>query len=990
MNTAGSGTTYVFSSDAAGVSPHRSRFFFVMLMLCTSIFSFWIDPQAVFASTLWQSTPTHPDVLPIFTPDQPHRWFGTLDDAPVMELGIWSGNDFTTTASTTLEIWAQWNGVSSNILDVMFRTANGNPFDGSATSTAYVIGDPGMYTIVHVTATTSLEHYSLPARVGEVIHHGDHLGTFLYPSYSAYGANHSLGALGTVPYLALCEGDCDATSTPPAPPCTHDCYDNVLFLPGIEGSRLYEGTGCGKSTEEKLWEPVDSVSDVISGKGDGRVQQLSLTATGESVCSDIYTKEGDILNTTLSGNLYQSFSDTLTGLQARGEINDWKEVSYDWRLSLDALLSNGTQHGNRIYYEEATSTPYIEQTLRALAASSKTGKVTIVAHSNGGLVAKALLNKLGPSAATLVDRVILVAVPQSGTPASVGSLLVGYNAGIYVDLGIVQGGITVVSNQAARTFAQNSPMAYHLLPSEFYLESTLNDTSHPVVRFSGSAYAKERAAYGSTISNIAALDNFLLAKEGGRTTPSAYDLKSPQVLNPALITYANTTHNTLDFWTPPAGIEVDQIAGWGIDTVQGIDFYSQPGPLQAEKKYRPIFVEDGDGTVTTASALMMGAGTNVKSYWIDLYSINREESIDYKHANLLESTSVRLLISNLFKGTSSSSPPHIQTSRPSSNSLSKTLTFFLHSPLTLQLTDASGNTTGLAADGSITETIPGSTYGQFGEVKYVTVPAGATYQLSMQGQDTGTFSLDMQETQANTVIASSTIANVPTTASTTATMRVPADITAPAPLVIDENGDGKTDATITPMLGTTVQFDTTPPEIKIAFATSTHSLAFSSTDDSGTSTLATSIAYPPLKKNQKEYKGTATTTVTARDAAGNTTNLVYTQELPAPEQRISITLHTLTYNNATTTLKYTSLSYKWRLNKDTSYKLFASFLSTPSVLVESHYRPKKGVTLLMTKPLDLDDTDDDDDCDVRPTKQKMSGMMVPYIKTQTGSVIIND
>ena len=37
------------------------------------------------------------------------------------------------------------------------------------------------------------------------------------------------------------------------------CVSNVLFLPGIEGSRLYEGTGCGKTPEEKLWEPFDSI-----------------------------------------------------------------------------------------------------------------------------------------------------------------------------------------------------------------------------------------------------------------------------------------------------------------------------------------------------------------------------------------------------------------------------------------------------------------------------------------------------------------------------------------------------------------------------------------------------------------------------------------------------------------------------------------------------------------------------------------------------------
>jgi len=42
----------------------------------------------------------------------------------------------------------------------------------------------------------------------------------------------------------------------------------------------------------------------------------------------------------------------------------------------------------------------------------------------------------------------------------------------------------------------------------------------------------------------------------------------------------------------------------------------------------------------------------------------------------------------------------------------------------------------------------------------------------------------------------------------------------------------------------------------------------------------------------------------------------------------------------------------------------------------------------MTKPQDLDDADSDDDSDVRPTKQILFGMVVPYIRTEMGRVII--
>jgi len=954
---------------AAGVSPRPSLYFIVVTLILNFLFAF--SPSLTSAETLWQSTQTHEISIPVYTPDQTYPWFGT-QSSPSIDLGVWNGNDFTTTASTTLTLWARWNGVSSNILDVIFRTANSNPFDGSATSTAYVVGDPGIYGIVPVDSTTTLARYTIPVRVGETIHQGDHIGAFLYPSYSGYGANHWLGASGTVPYLELCDGDCEATSTPSAPVCTHDCYDSVLFLPGIEGSRLYEGMGCGGTTEEKLWEPVDSISDIIAGEGDVRVQKLSLNTSGTSICSDIYVKKGDILNTTLSGNLYKSFTDNLTSLKVSGAIKDWKAASYDWRLSLDALVNQGAEHDGRIYSGEATTTPYIEQTLRALAAASKTGKVTIVAHSNGGLVAKALLNRLGPSAATLVDRVILVGVPQSGTPADIASLLVGYNAGIYANVGVAQNVVPVVSNQAARAFALNAPMAYHLLPSEYYLESTLTDTNHPVVRFSGSAYAKEEAAYGSTIGNIATLDNFLLAREGGRAAPLATDLHSLQILNPTLIAYANTTHSMLDAWVPPTDIEVDQIAGWGIPTVQGIDLYSQPNPLQEEKKYRPIFVEDGDGTVTTASALMLGSGANVKSYWIDLNTLNKDLVSHYRHPNILEAEPAIGFIDNILTDRVRSSP-YILTSHPPSVSSADTLTFFLHSPLTLQVSDAASRTTGLASDGTVSESIAGSSYGQFGEVKYVTVPSGAVYKLTMHGQNVGIFSLDIQAAQGNTITASTTLANMPTTASTTVTMQVPANTSTFAPLVIDENGDGIPDASVTPTVGATTLFDTTPPEGVVGFDTNIKQIQITGIDDK----LGTTVV------------NTATSS-TITDAVGNWITLGTKKSVQSNYS--VLTLSSLAYSTGTTTSPSATMRYFWLTDKKGQYTLFITAINAPRERLLSVYVP------LLKKTYILQSIAGDDSSDLstmtaqlllRKILKTASGMVVPYIKTQAGNIVIS-
>jgi len=487
----------------------------------------------------------------------------------------------------------------------------------------------------------------------------------------------------------------------------------------------------------------------------------------------------------------------MNGLKTDDTIADWKAAAYDWRLSLDDLLNNGKELDGKIYYEESTSTPYIEQTLRALARTSKTSKVTIVAHSNGGLVAKALLNKLGSEASkSLVDKIIIVGAPQSGAPEAVGSLLVGYDAGIYW-----KNFLRIVSSSVAQGLAQNSPMAYHLLPSENYLASTIDDPTHPVVHFTGDGYADEKTKYGNSIVDISTLDNFLRDSS----------------LNSSLIDYANSVHNTLDNWSPTSGIEVNQIAGWGANTVAGIDFYTTPQladaitSLEPQHAYRPIFTEDGDGIVPIPSALMMASSTDVKRYWLNLDSYRKTTSTKRVHKDIFEIPQLEDFIKNIIENSTSTLPTYISTNQPPSNTENKKLTFFLHSPLTLQLADSSGNITGIATDDSVTEDIPGSSYGEFGEVKYLIVPEGDNYQLTMHGQASGTFSLDIQESSGNTITTSSTIANVPTTANTLAALNISGGIDTVSALTVDENGNGENVITISPVLGETVNYEPPAP-----------------------------------------------------------------------------------------------------------------------------------------------------------------------------------
>src|SRR3989344_353937 len=559
-------------------------------------------------------------------------------------------------------------------------------------------------------------------------------------------------------------------------PCTQDCFSNVLFLPGIEASRLYRPEIVGDG-EDKLWEP--GISDDLS--------DLYTDSAGTSVRSDVYVKVGDVLDETPVGkNIYKSFITEMDELEADGVI-DWTAAAYDWRLSLDQILSRGKQEGDAISYLEATSTPYIIQELRQLAGTSKSGKVTIIAHSNGGLLAKRLTQTLGDEASELIDRMILIASPQAGTPLAVAAGMHGYDQALAKGL--------VVSARSARAFATTSPMFYHLLPSERYF-TYVDD---PIISFD-EELEDWIAKYGDVIHSGESLHNFLVDSYG-RVDAKTGDINQPVQMHEGLLDGAEALHAELDAWTPPDGIELIQIAGWGVDsTASGIEYVKKGDGL----KPNPTFTIDGDGTVVVPSALWTSASAEVSNYWVDLAKYNRISDkllhgrlTDINHADFLE---VPELLSFLRDGIKEevkalSSYTYLFSNAPTSNEAR--LRFELHSPLTLDLYDASGNPPGVSTTpGEVGEGIPGTYYITFGEQQYIFADSGRTYSLALDGYDSGTFTLAITETEGDTAISNITFADVPVTPETIVTLSVPSGIDSISNLSVDEDGDGEVDFTV--------------------------------------------------------------------------------------------------------------------------------------------------------------------------------------------------
>jgi hypothetical protein len=203
----------------------------------------------------------------------------------------------------------------------------------------------------------------------------------------------------------------------------------------------------------------------------------------------------------------------------------------------------------------------------------------------------------------------------------------------------------------------------------------------------------------------------------------------------------------------------------------------------------------------------------VQRYWINLEKYNHElpgrlSRINRNHVSILEISQLRAFIKNdILTKSSTALPEFISNSAPPLDS-DKTLQFYLHSPLTLAARDADGNE--ISAN---TSTIPGATYRRFGEVQYISVPAAIHPTVVLNGEATGSFTLEAQTTEGDTVTAKTTFSAIPTTDKTKVTMDFPdGTIEHAGALTVDTNGDGTPDLTLPPKVGGTVLAeDTTPP-----------------------------------------------------------------------------------------------------------------------------------------------------------------------------------
>ena len=563
-----------------------------------------------------------------------------------------------------------------------------------------------------------------------------------------------------------------------------DRSSSVAFLHGLPASRLYHKKG---EKEKRVWETAST----------DKLMYIAFNKNGKSEHDDIYTR--DILDSfrPITGwwkmaDGYEEWIGFMDSLVEDGTIKEWKSIAYDWRLAQDDLITKGKDIGvgNVSYLTEPGSVPYIVSSLKNLAENSPTGKVTIIAHSNGGLVVKNLIKHLEETNDDLLDRidtVVLVASPQEGTPKSLREVLHGTDT---------------LHKGTVRETVENMPGVYGLLPSS----TLMGKLDEPVVEVDKSVkkVGPLNDIAGKKISTYGELRAFLIKDIGVRFKPGPLQTLVPNVLNLALLKSAQNMHDKIDSMDFPDGIRFVQLAGTGLVTARGVHYGTRENRNEKKKNGKYPLVStvewlsntEGDGTVLTASAV---SGKSDETYYFDMSSYNDDHKTNYAHATILSAFPVQQFIKKDILNKETEIPLYISTHNTDKVPASR-FELRAYSPVDIHLYRY-GLHTGVVGDETTElgryyeEEVPNSYYEEWAEVKYL----GAGFikgdtDIKLDGTGNGEFTLVMDMFAGDTKTVTHTFSNVPVTSESEGEFDF--DENEVPVIEYDYDGDGEVDMTI--------------------------------------------------------------------------------------------------------------------------------------------------------------------------------------------------
>jgi len=490
-------------------------------------------------------------------------------------------------------------------------------------------------------------------------------------------------------------------------------------VPGILGSYLNKAVD-----DNEVW---PSIGQLVLPGSDNYLNELKLDVAGNEII-DIYPSEiiGNVLGATQYGNLIQKFKDD--GYQLGIDLFLFP---YDWRLDVKVASLE------------------FDSIVNEAVLNSPTGKINIIAHSMGGLLAKDYIIREGDSN---INKLVFAGTPHLGAPKAFNAL----NFGDDFDLKFLSLGL---NKNKAKEIAQNMPAVYELLPSREYINQA-----------------------GSYVSDIRIGNpQFLTYDQTEQFMVS--DPFLPDYRNPDILDLADQFHQSHDGWVPQSASVYSLIGCQAYDTIGSFEIEDEDSI--------DINSVTGDGTVPVISANYISAG---EKYFVSYPTtkinhvglIKDDLTVDLIH-HLVTSTEEPVLPNGVYKSLSECD-----------EILNQVLRFSTHSPVNLHVYDSLGNHVGLTPEGNIETNIPDSNFLQVGDNTFIFVPDGASYSIGIDAYATGSFDFKIIELENGEVSKSIVYGDIPINYLGLEANFEFTGINNPTPLDIDQNGDGENDIGYSP------------------------------------------------------------------------------------------------------------------------------------------------------------------------------------------------
>jgi pimeloyl-ACP methyl ester carboxylesterase len=555
----------------------------------------------------------------------------------------------------------------------------------------------------------------------------------------------------------------------------------IIFLPGVAGTQLYNNSAAARAAGQdryakQVWPLAPQALDGITRytlrlREDGKTPADN-TKLGDIIVGDILRRSGIELSRAgmnFYGGMMKFIEDKGLGYKERpqqsGEKRNLFAFPYDWRL------------------DNATHFTNLDKVIDyALEQNPNAKKVILLAHSMGGVIARAyILSK--PEWAAKVDSLITMGTPYWGAPKPYYAVVSGYNFDN-----------DSVDREVMKILAQNFPAAYQLMPNYPFIEDGTNkriltsDESNSI-RYKGMSDVTPPKQIVGSYKETPGNDWFFNNDPG--FVKLIQDFNDPRKIG-----------TTVSPEPLPAGVKHYVIIGVGVKTLERYSMRDfRPPERFVELAGRQVVLEpifgDGDGTVPCEGAEI---STATSTYYIP-YVTNWAFDDSSGHSELPANKTVQEIVGEIIDG----KPPDpskykvpckrttlfTRDTAPGLKDLDKGTDFTLHSDAHLSIADQStGRKLGFNNQGGIDEDLPSGTFLAMEGIEYASIAdINRTLRVTVTGIREGKFTLDVNVKRAGGTVARFSYVEVPVKPGTAAEFTMtPGQVSAPPPLTVTTDG----------------------------------------------------------------------------------------------------------------------------------------------------------------------------------------------------------